>query len=71
MMTTTARTMSMTAVRSPEELRDALGGAPKRSTINGIRDRFEDVDRQWLAASPVLPPRHRRRRRQLRRLAPG
>jgi uncharacterized protein len=52
MITTTARSMGMTAVRSQEELRDALGGAPKHSTINGIRSRFEDVDRQWLAASP-------------------
>jgi isochorismate synthase EntC len=52
MTTTTARTMSMTAVRSQEELRDALGGEPKRSTINAIRDRLEEVDRQWLAATP-------------------
>jgi uncharacterized protein len=51
-MTTTARTIAMTAVRSQEELRDALGGAPKYSTINAVRDRLEDVDRQWLAGSP-------------------
>lgn len=52
MITTTARSMGMTAVRSHQELRDALGGAPKHSTINAIRNRFEDIDRQWLAASP-------------------
>src|SRR5215211_937382 len=51
-MTTTARTIAMTTVRSQEELRDALGGAPKYSTINAVRDRLEDVDRQWLAGSP-------------------
>jgi len=51
-MTTTARTVGMTPVRTPEELRDALGGAPKGSRINAIRERLAEVDRQWLAASP-------------------
>jgi hypothetical protein len=57
MIMTAARGVAMTAVRSQEELRDALGGAPKRSTLNAIRSRFEDVDREWLAASRQgVPP---------------
>src|SRR4051794_1382140 len=51
-MTTNARTMAMTAVRSQAELRDALGGPPKGSRINAVRERLADVDRRWLAASP-------------------
>lgn len=42
----------MRAVRSSEDLQDALGGAPKSSLINEIRPRLRDVDREWLAASP-------------------
>jgi hypothetical protein len=50
--TTIGTTMSMTAVRTHAELQEALGGPAKHSTVNAIRDRLDDVDREWLAVSP-------------------
>ncbi len=44
--------IGMRAVRTQQELQEALGGAPKSSLINSIRPRLRDVDREWLAASP-------------------
>ena len=43
---------AMNAVRTREELRDALGGRARWSPINSIRSRLTDVDRRWLAGSP-------------------
>ena len=45
-------TFSLHAVRTAEELQDALGGEPRWSAINSIRSRVSNLDRQWLAASP-------------------
>src|SRR3954463_10308384 len=42
----------MTAVRTQEELREALGGVPRRSPTNAIRNGLSDVDREWLSAAP-------------------
>src|SRR3954452_19026645 len=42
----------MTAVRTAQELQEALGGPPKRSPTNAIRNGLSDVDREWLSAAP-------------------
>lgn len=42
----------VTEVTTPAQLREALGGAPRSSLINDIRHRLDDVDREWLGASP-------------------
>jgi PPOX class probable FMN-dependent enzyme len=43
---------AMTEVTTRAQLREALGGAPKRSLINEVRDRLDGVDREWLGSSP-------------------
>jgi uncharacterized protein len=45
-------TIGTRAVRTHAELRDALGGPAKHSTVNAVRDRLDDIDREWLASSP-------------------
>jgi PPOX class probable FMN-dependent enzyme len=45
-------TFALNAVRTREELQDALGGEPRWSPINNIRSRLTEVDRRWLAGSP-------------------
>ncbi len=45
-------TFALNAVRTREELQDALGGEARQSIINTIRPRLGEVDRRWLAGSP-------------------
>ncbi len=60
----------MDEITTVEDL-ELLVGRPNDRVRDKVRHALHDLDRDWLAATPVLPARHERRRRQLRRLTQG